>query len=290
METARQLIPILLTLSLGLLVVAIGMGSERGDLTYVLRRPRMLGRAILAVDVLPVLAAIGVTSLMTWLSVPSRAAILLMAISPVPPLVPGKSLKFGGRREYVYGLQIAMVVLSLVSVPLLGNITAALYGSRAEFPLWVLVRNLVSGLLIPLAIGLALGRWLAPDFSKRFAPTLAKIALIMVFVTIVPILIVAWRPMIGLLGDGTLLAMAIVIGLAMLGGYVVGQKEPGDRAALVFASAMRHPGIALALIGANNANRTIVAGVLLFLFVGLFALIPYQILLKRSTKAEPAPA
>jgi hypothetical protein len=76
--------------------------------------------------------------------------------------------------------------------------------------------------------------------------------------------------------------MVLVVVIALAGGHLLADPVQGDRGTLAFASAMRHPGIALALIGANHANRTISAGVLLFLLVGFIALIPYQMFLKRT--------
>ncbi|WP_380874310.1 hypothetical protein ACFB49_47120 [Sphingomonas sp. DBB INV C78] len=285
MELLKQLIPILLTVSLALLVVAVGMASSRGDLLYVLRRPAQLARGLIAVSLIPVLAAAAVIAIFP-VSHASKAAIMLMAISPVPPLVPGKMLKFGGRTEYAYGLYTAMALLAVFTVPIWGVLLNLYYGVHASFPSAIVASNIFLGVVCPLAIGLLLGRWLAPRFAERAAPIVAKIGMGLVVLAFVPIIAKVWPALIGLIGDGTIVAMALIVTLMLAGGHLLGGPAVGDRATLAFAAATRHPGIALALVGANHGDQRLSGAVLLFLIVALVAMVPYQILLKR--KLTPA--
>ena len=114
MEALKQILPLLLTLSLAGLVMTVGLKSGHGDLIYVLRRPSLLLKAILAVEVIPPLAAAALVWMLP-LEPAVKAGIMLMAISPVPPLVPGKQLKIGGRKEYAYGVYVAMALLTIVA-------------------------------------------------------------------------------------------------------------------------------------------------------------------------------
>lgn len=282
MEFIKHLIPLLITLSLAMLIISAAMASSAGQFAYVLRRPKLLLKAILAVNIIPLIAALVVVSIMPGLSTMSKTGILLMAISPVPPLVPGKALKSGARPEYVFGLQLAMGVVALVAVPGLGLLVAHHYDAAAVFPLSVIGRNMVVGLIIPMIIGIALGRWIAPDFSRRAAPMVGNIGLLLVVIAFLPILVQLWPKLMALVGDGTVLAMVLVVVVAMLGGHLLGGEVKSDSYALAFASATRHPGIAMALIGANHANPALTAAVLLFLLVALIVTIPYQILVKRG--------
>ncbi|HEX7857125.1 MAG TPA: Na+-dependent transporter [Sphingobium sp.] len=290
MELVKHLIPLMITVSLGLLIVSCGMASARGECLHVLRSPRLLVKAMIAINVIPPVAAILAVSLFPAMPIAAKGAILLMAISPVPPLVPGKALKMGGSGAYVYGLQVAVSLLAIITVPLLGTLVGGLYESDAQFPVSVIARNVFVGMVIPLAIGLALGRWIAPDFSHRAAPMVTKIALGLVVIAFLPILIKDWSLMMALVGDGTVLAMLAVVIVAAIGGYLLGEKAPGDRATLMFAATTRHPGIALALAGANHAKPGITAGVLLFLLIALAGMVPYQIAFNRRRKAEATSA
>lgn len=281
MEAIKQLLPILLTVSLGLLVVAAGMASSRGDFVYVLRRPALLAKAVLAILVIPLMAAMLILGLFP-ISPAAKAGILLMAISPVPPVMPGKALKFGGEAEYVYGLQAAFALLAIITVPLLGSFIATYYDVDAQFPIGVVAGDIFLGLVVPLAIGLALGRWLFRGASPKVPQRISSVANVLVLVAFIPILIGSWPQIRELIGDGTAVAMALVVVLALAGGYFLGGPSLAGRSTLGFAAAIRHPGIALALAGANHSDKSISAAVLLFMVVGIVVLIPYQIVLRRK--------
>ncbi|EJL24695.1 hypothetical protein [Novosphingobium sp. AP12] len=286
MEILKHVLPILLTISLALLVVAAGIASSRGDFAYVVGRPSLLFRAFLAIVVIPVIAAIAVISVFPA-SNAAKAGIFLMAISPVPPLMPGKALKFGGSAGYVYGLQGAAALMALFTVPLLGMMGSRLYDVDAHFPLEIVARNIFAGLVVPLAVGLAIGRWLFPKASPalpRYPIIVADILLVIVFI---PLMIGAARDVGALIGDGTVVAMAVVILIALAGGHLLGGPDAADRPTLGVAASLRHPGIALALAGANHAAKPVTAAVLLFLLVGMVVLTVYQIVMRRR-KPEPA--
>lgn len=284
MEAIKQLPPILLTVSLGLLVVAAGMASSRGDFVYVLRQPGLLAKAVLAIVVIPLLTAMIVLPLLP-ISQPAKAGILLMAISPVPPVMPGKALKFGGDAQYVYGLQAAFALLAILTVPLLGSFIAAFYGVDAQFPVGVVAGHIFLGLIVPLAIGLVLGRWLFRGASPAVPQRISTVANVLLLIAFAPILIFAWPQIRELIGDGSIVAMALVVVLALAGGYLLGGPALAHRSTLGFAAAIRHPGIALALAGANHSDKPISAAVLLFMVVGIIVLIPYQIVLGRKLRA-----
>jgi BASS family bile acid:Na+ symporter len=78
-------------------VLAVGLNAGRGDLLYVFRHPAKLAKAILAVIILPPIAS-GLIVSAAPLAPVAITAIMLMAISPAPPLVPGKQLAVGGRK------------------------------------------------------------------------------------------------------------------------------------------------------------------------------------------------
>lgn len=280
MDILKHLLPMLLTLSLALLVVAAGIASSRGDFAYVVGRPSLLGRAFLAIVVIPVIAAIVVISLFP-ISHAAKAGIFLMAISPVPPLMPNKALKFGGSAGYIYGIQGAAALMALFTVPLLGALGDRLYDVDAQFPAAVVARNVFLGLVVPLAVGLMIGRWLFPKASPALPRYLIIVADILLVIVFVPLMIKAAPEVAALVGDGSIVAMGIVIVVALAGGHLLGGPGEVDRPTLAVASALRHPGIALALAGANHAAPPVTAGVLLFLLVAMVVLTLYQIAMRR---------
>jgi BASS family bile acid:Na+ symporter len=65
------------------------------------------------------------------------------------------------------------------------------------------------------------------------------------------------------------------LGLAV--GHLFGGPNPEDRTVLALSTATRHPGVALAIAGANapGGNKTVLAAVLLYLIVNAIVSIPY---------------
>ena len=58
-------------------------------------------------------------------------ALVALAISPVPPLLPGKEGKAGGRAAYGLGLMAVVSILAIVVVPLWVQLLGLLFRSAA---------------------------------------------------------------------------------------------------------------------------------------------------------------
>lgn len=289
MEALRTLIPLLITVSLSGLVLAVGLNAGRGDLRSMLGRPAQLFKAGLAVIVIPPAAAAIIIAVMTPLEPVVKAGIMLMAISPVPPLVPGKELSVGGRKEYAYGLYAAMALLTVVSVPAVVALTTTLFGRHDFVSVASIARTVGLGVLLPLAIGV-LVREVAPVFAGRVWRLIYQISMVLVLLAFIPVLIQAWPALTELIGNGTVLAMAGVTAIAIIGGHLLGGPDPRDRATLAMASAVRHPGIAMSIAGASFHDQRVSAAVLLFMLVGLVAAAPYTVWVKRRRLHRPAPS
>ena len=287
MEAIKQIIPILLTISLAGLVFTVGLKSVQGDLVYVLRRPTRLIKALIAVDVIPVVAAVLLT-LFLPLDPLVKAGIVLMAISPVPPLVPGQELGLGGRKEYAYGVYVAVAVLAVITVPITSEIVARTFGRTVSPALGQVAKSVVLGVVIPLAVGMAV-RLSAPAVAARLAPWVYRLSMFLVFAAFVPIILSIWPHMMRLIGNGTLLAMAAVTAIGLAGGHLLGGPDLRDRSTLAIASSIRHPGIAMMLANANFTDKRVTAAVLLFLLVGLAVSIPYRMWIKRQMPDPSAP-
>jgi bile acid:Na+ symporter, BASS family len=279
MEALQTLIPVLLTLSLAGLVLAVGLNASRQDLLYVLTRPALLFRAIASVLVIPPIVA-GVLIALLPIDPVAKAGIMLMAISPVPPLVPGKELGVGGRKNYAYGLYVAMALFTVVSVPLVMAITTTLFDRSGHVSVVGIAQTTFLGVLLPLAIGLAV-RAMAPGIASRAWGIVYKLSMLLVLAAFLPIIIKVWPAIQQLVGNGTVVVMAIVTLICLAVGHTLGGPELRDRATLAVASSVRHPGIAMSIASASFNDPRISAAVLLFMLVGLVVSIPYTMWVKR---------
>jgi BASS family bile acid:Na+ symporter len=273
MHLLQTLIPLVLTLSLAGLVFAVGLNADHGDLLYLFRHPYKLLKAIVAVIVIPPVAAGLLVSLAPVAPI-VKAAIMVMAVSPVPPLVPGKGLAAGARKEYVYGLYVALSLATVVSAPLVLAIAEAVFERHMFLPLASLLKTVIGGVIIPLALGVLVRRG-APAFAARSWTAISRIALALGILSIVPIAAKLWPAMTTLIGNGTVVAMAAATIVSLIGGHILGGPDPRDRATLAIASSVRHPGIALAIAGASFHEPKVASGILLFLLVGMIVSLPY---------------
>src|SRR4051812_42847566 len=90
---------LLIKASLFAIVASIGMASTHRDATWLLRSRGLLVRSLLSMQVLtPLLALALATMLPLWPGV--KIALVLVSLSPVPPILPGKELKVGGNRPF----------------------------------------------------------------------------------------------------------------------------------------------------------------------------------------------
>jgi BASS family bile acid:Na+ symporter len=284
MDILRQILPLIFPVSLGLLVLALALDATLDQLFFLLRRPGLLLRAFLAISVAVPAAGVA-AALLLPLHPAAKAGVVLMAVSPVPPLAPGKELKLGGRKEYVYGLYVAFALLAVAVVPLTIAILGAAFGKDISISVAEVARTVAVSVAPPLVLGV-LVRGLAPRFAARVQPWLSRLSTVLLVIGMVPLLIKAWPAMAAAVGDGTILACVLTIGAALAGGHLLGGADRRDRQALAAAAATRHPGLAMMMAGANFQDRQVSAVILVFLLAGLVVVGVYQIVVRRIGRAS----
>jgi BASS family bile acid:Na+ symporter len=98
----------------------------------------------------------------------------------------------------------------------------------------------------------------------------------------------ASRAIWALVGNGTVLVMAIFVLAGVAAGHLLGGPEPDRSAVLALSTACRHPAMALALAEANRPDLSFGAAILLYLIVSGIVSVPYVALQRRRLKAVPA--
>jgi BASS family bile acid:Na+ symporter len=287
MEALRVILPLAILASLIGMEVALGLKCGQGELVSVLRRPMLLLRALLAVYVIVPIAALVMVSLFP-LEPAVRGGILVMSVSSVPPVAPEKGLRAGGGANYTYGLYAALVLLSVVIVPTSVALESRLYGISIPLTPLPVATEVLEKVIAPIAAGLVIRR-VAPRFAERAAPILGRLATILLAIAVAPILVLEFPAIFRLIGNGTVLAMALVAAIALAGGQLLGGPGPRHGASLATMAATRHPGIALMIVGAagveHPGQRPIAAAIIAFLLVSGLVAIPYQMWVRR--RREP---
>jgi bile acid:Na+ symporter, BASS family len=283
--TLQTLVLLVLKASILLTVFAIGLRASAYDATYLFRRPRQLFRVLLATNVLLPAFAIGLALLFN-LNRAIEIALIALAVSPLPPILPKKLLKSGTSEPYAIGSLVAIGLLSIIFVPGAMEILERVFNVPLRTTLASIAVLVFVTIVLPLSLGIAVNR-LAPHVAERLVSPAAKIGTVGLLISVITILFSTASSIWALVGNGTLVAMAVFVAVALAIGHFLGGPEPQNRAALAMATASRHPGIAIALSTANFPEEKLaMPAVLLYLLVNLVVSIPYLLWTKRQKPIE----
>ena len=278
--TIAEVITLAVQGSILLLVFELGLHATLADVTFLFQRPGLLLRSLLAMNVVvPFVAALLAAAFTLDFAV--KLALLVLAVSPVPPILPGKQLKLGGSSHYVYGLLVAAAVCSVVLAPLTVQALGWIFHREVHTPPVLIVQIVLMTVLIPLGAGMAV-RHFGPMFAERIAPFASHVGGTLLVTGLLPILFSAWPALVSLIGNGTIVAIAALVVAGVAAGHALGGPDPENRIVLAIASSMRHPGVALAIAqAAFPGEKLVFAAVLLFALVNAIVTMPYVVWCRR---------
>jgi bile acid:Na+ symporter, BASS family len=285
--TIAELVPLILKLSIMVMVFTIGLGAEPRELIYLLRHPSQLLRSITAMSLVMPVVAVGLVKLFA-LSPPLEIALVCLALSPVPPILPNKMIKAGGGHAYVLSLLVIAGLFAIVWIPLAGLILDRLFPAQISIPPGPVAKLVLMTVLGPILAGVVVRR-LAPALADRLVRPVGLVATLVLLGGLVLILIKAGPRLLALIGDGTLLAIAAFVILGVAVGHLLGGPSPGDRTVLALGTASRHPGIAMAIAAITYPlAKAVPAEILLYLLVSAVVTAPYLMWRKRSVETDAA--
>jgi BASS family bile acid:Na+ symporter len=203
-------------------------------------------------------------------------ALVALAISPIPPVLPKKMMKAGGTESYAIGLLVAVGLLAIIFVPLVMEILRPVFHVPLQMTVGSVALLVLKTVLLPLGLGIAAHRfWPAP--AERLAKPISRIGSVGLLLAVVPILFTAEPQILSLIGSGTVVSLAAFVAFGLAVGHWLGGPQPENRTALAYATASRHPGIALALAHANFPRQKLaMAAVLLYLLINTIVSVAYH--------------
>jgi predicted Na+-dependent transporter len=274
-----------------LAVLVEGVVVSRADVGYVFRKPGRLVRTILAMNVLGPIVAIIVCRLFV-LHPAVIVALVTLSMTPVGALFPQGMLGLvrPERGAHAHGLFVATTLLSVVLTPLAIEMINVLYGEDLHLSPLTVASVAVGALLLPLCIGLVIGRVFPA--AKRWVPAIQQASGRLFLLCLVGFAILGWSRMAVIIRDGTLPAIVIISMCGLAVGHLLGGPEEDDRTVLAFATVSRHPGVAIA-IAALTREPLAPIGVLLAVVVNEVAVRPYRwwrqrLRLRDSAASAPA--
>ncbi|MEB3265951.1 MAG: hypothetical protein VKN13_04980 [Cyanobacteriota bacterium] len=270
------ILKLVLLLGVVLLVVAIGARARLEQPLALLRRPGLALRALLAMyGLFPagVLALVAVAPLREGVG----AVLLGFAVAPVLPPWARKGLAIGGQSEVVMGLQILSTVVGLLLIPPMLWLVGRVFGVSTVLAPLAVEQVLLVTVVAPLAVGMGLAK-LRPAAAERLATGAERVGGLLLLLGAVVLLLVQGPAILGVIGQGTLLATVAVVVVGLAVGHGLGGPQQGNRGALASATVSRHPAIALVLATAagQGSEATVIGTVLLYLLVVLLISAPYE--------------
>ena len=276
---------IILQLSIVLVVFSLGLEASLSDAASLFHRPSLLFRSFFSMNVvMPVFAVLMATALQ--LNPAVETTLILLAVSPVPPVLPRQQLKVGENARNVGGLFLATALISVVLVPIVIELLGRVFAQEIHIGSGAVAKIMAALILGPLAGGM-LVRYLAPELARKARPPLSKISLLLLLSAAIIPLTVLLPGMAEMLGDGTLLAIVAFVMVGTTVGHVLGGPGRTQRSTLALATASRHPGLAMAIAGANypTQHKSVLAVFLLYFVVKAVVLVPYNSWCKRRLMA-----
>ena len=279
--------PLLLVLafqgSIMLTVFGFGLRATVEDVLYVVRRPRLLVISLVSMFiVMPFIALI-----LALVIAPPRVALVALvtlALSPVPPTLLGKEHDAGGRASYGLGLTVTVSILSIVLIPALVVFLGGLTDNPFNIGFATVAGQVLVAVVLPLAAGMLVRAFL-PRLAERVEKPFALVAKVVLLAAAAFVLVVAFPQFVEVLTASTVVAFVVFTVLGLAFGHIMAGPDPGDSRVLALASALRHPGIALAIATANFPSLQFGAVIILYLIIGTIVCIPYMKWMQRRTAA-----
>ena len=268
----KQIVLLAVQLSIWCTVFGFGLNATSQDLLYVFRRPGLLVRSLLAVFVLMPLVAVALAQAFHF-DPTLRIALIALAISPVPPLLPMKT-KDGGHASFAIGLTATLALLSIVAVPVALEILERVFGRQLGMPASAIAAVVLKSVLAPLGLGMAV-RLILPSIAEHLKKPVSFISKVLLPVAVLPLLIATFPAVKALIGDGTILAIVIFTLAGLVIGHILGGRNPDHSTVLAVSTACRHPAIAFGIAAANFPDLKFGGAILLYLLVNAIACIPY---------------
>jgi BASS family bile acid:Na+ symporter len=268
-------------------VFSYGLRISISDLQYLVRRPALLVRSLVAILVImPVLAVL----LVHLFDIQRTAEIVLvaLAISPVPPLLLQREQKGGGRQTYGLALMAILSLLAIVTVPLTIGALQWFFARPLGVSPGVVAAIVMKTTLLPLAAGLAV-RAALPAIANRLDGIVSLIAKVLLPLAALALLAGTWRAIWDATGAGAVLAMIVFVAAGLIVGHVMGGPELRNSVVLALSTACRHPVIALSVASANFPDVRFGPSIILYIIINvLVGVVYFAWLRRRRTAVAPA--
>ena len=277
------------SLTVFVLMLALGVNNSFERLTSLWRRPGLLLRSLFAVVFLVPM----VVALLLWMfDLPPAAAtgLAVLAAAPGAPLTSKRSQMAGGDPTYTASLQLTLALLAVGITPVILALFQALFELViGGVTLFQVARQVGQVTFLPVIIGLSL-----QQFAPRLAEVLRKPVLVLanilfIFLLLMLVLLLALVPELrAMLNVGQLPAVAILlmVVVSLTLGHLLGGPRRDQRSALATACIARNVGLALFIAELSDYGRHFIPTLLTYMILGALLAVPYAVWSKRQLSVK----
>ena len=280
----QRLVLLALQASVFCIVFGFGLKTTAEDLLSLLRRPLVLARSLVAVFVLMPLVAILLSRLFD-LRPMVEIALMALAISPVPPLLPQRHSQAGGAAHHALGLVAIFSLSAIVTVPLALEILERAFAVPLSMTPVAVARVVLISSLLPLAAGM-LVRATMPRLEPAIEKVVRLIAGVLFPAAVLALIAFTAPAMWALIGHATIIAIVIFVVAGLAIGHAMGGRDADHSRVLALATAYRHPALAVSIAAANFPGERFGGAIVLYLLIGLIVGLPYIVWQRRQLQRQ----
>jgi BASS family bile acid:Na+ symporter len=268
------------TLTIFVLMFAMGLNHPFEQLTFLWSSPALLLRSLLAVIVLVPLV---VGLLLRLFDLPPAVAtgLAVLAAAPGAPLMTKRTEMAGGNPDYAASLQLTLALLAVLVTPLILAVFYALFELVTErvTPFQVMLQ-IGEVTFLPVVIGLLIQRF-APGIAGRIAKPVRVIAnalFMLLFLVVIVLLVVApdLRAMLWL-GWLPTVVIIIMVGVSLAIGHLL-SGPPQERRSV----------LALFIANLSDYGQQFIPTLLTYMILGALLAVPYSVWSKRRMALSEA--
>ena len=276
----QEIILVILKASIVISVVSIGLKATFADATFLFRHPVKLGRAFLSMNLVMPIVAVTLASAFDFHQA-IKIALIVLSVSPIPPILPNKAFKAGGKEEYIIGLLVAFAVLAIIVIPATMEVVQWFFGIPLSMPFSSVAVLVLITILLPLLFGITIRKF-AESLADRAAKLVGLIGLVLLAGCVLLILIGISGTLISNLRVRAVAGLTIFAVVGLITGHLMGGPEPANRHVLALTTSTRHPGIAIAIAQTNFPDQKLTMfAVILYV---LISAILFAVYLKFATR------
>ena len=260
--TLQKLVAIALLVSM---MFDAGLQANWRDLLVLVRNGGLFAGAIVANFLIVPLAALGIVKLF-HVNDAVATGVLLMAIAPgVPFVILAGGRGKGGSHELAVDLAILLPVISSLVIPFAADFIVP--GSQRANVLPAQMFGLVAYQFVPLLLGVLVA-FALPSIAPKLLRIVKPITLLALGALLLALVPLIFKSAAVVFGTAGIVAAISIVVVSLAAGWLLGGSNREHRATLSVGTALRNPGLAMAIATtAFAASELVAAGVVTFFLV-----------------------